>query len=104
MPGGFSAGLFFIGQERGAPAVNDEGKGGRDDRPPGGEDEEGGFHFMPETILVVDDDPQISRLVSLNLTRAGYAVTTASDGEEALAKIAEARPDLVVLDVMMPRM
>ena len=59
---------------------------------------------MPQTILVVDDDPQICRLVELNLTRAGYAVTTASDGEEALAKIAEARPDLVVLDVMMPRM
>jgi two-component system alkaline phosphatase synthesis response regulator PhoP len=59
---------------------------------------------MPQTILVVDDDPQVCRLVSINLTRAGYAVTTASDGEEALAKIAEARPDLVVLDVMMPRM
>src|SRR5437879_5807442 len=59
---------------------------------------------MPQTILVVDDDAQICRLVELNLTRAGYAVTTASDGEEALAKIGEARPDLVVLDVMMPRM
>ena len=59
---------------------------------------------MPQTILIVDDEPHIVRLVELNLSRAGYAVRTAGDGEEALAKIAEERPDLVVLDVMMPRM
>jgi two-component system alkaline phosphatase synthesis response regulator PhoP/two-component system response regulator VicR len=59
---------------------------------------------MPQTILVVDDEPQIARLVELNLARAGYAVRLASDGAEALVKIAEERPDLVVLDVMMPRL
>jgi two-component system alkaline phosphatase synthesis response regulator PhoP len=59
---------------------------------------------MPQTILVVDDEPPVARLVEVNLTRAGYAVRIASDGEEALARIAEERPDLVILDVMMPRM
>jgi two-component system, OmpR family, alkaline phosphatase synthesis response regulator PhoP len=59
---------------------------------------------MPHTILVVDDEPPVARLVEVNLVRAGYRVRTAADGEEALACIAEERPDLVILDVMMPRM
>ena len=59
---------------------------------------------MAQTILVVDDEPQVARLVEVNLKRAGYGVRIAYDGEEALKKIAEERPDLVVLDVMMPRM
>ena len=58
---------------------------------------------MPETILVVDDDPDIARFVEVNLRSAGYDVTVAADGEEALDKAAELRPDLVLLDVMMPR-
>jgi diguanylate cyclase (GGDEF)-like protein len=58
---------------------------------------------MPETILVVDDDPDIARFVEVNLRSAGYDVSVASDGEEALDKAGTLRPDLVLLDVMMPR-
>jgi diguanylate cyclase (GGDEF)-like protein len=58
---------------------------------------------VAETILVVDDDPDIARFVEVNLRSAGYDVAVASDGEEALEKAAELRPDLVLLDVMMPR-
>ncbi|HTG47058.1 MAG TPA: response regulator [Actinomycetota bacterium] len=58
---------------------------------------------MPETILVVDDDPDIARFVEVNLRSAGYDVTVAGDGEEALEKASVIRPDLVLLDVMMPR-
>jgi two-component system, OmpR family, alkaline phosphatase synthesis response regulator PhoP len=55
-------------------------------------------------ILAVDDEPSIRRLVEVNLQRAGYAITTAPDGQEALNQIARERPDMVLLDVMMPRM
>jgi diguanylate cyclase (GGDEF)-like protein len=58
---------------------------------------------MPETILVVDDDPDIARFVEVNLRSAGYDVAVAGDGEEALERAGEIRPDLVLLDVMMPR-
>ena len=58
---------------------------------------------MPESILVVDDDPDIARFVEVNLRSAGYEVSVASDGEEALEKAGSLRPDLVLLDVMMPR-
>jgi diguanylate cyclase (GGDEF)-like protein len=58
---------------------------------------------MAETILVVDDDPDIARFVEVNLRSAGYDVAVAADGEEALARAADLRPDLVLLDVMMPR-
>jgi two-component system, OmpR family, response regulator len=57
---------------------------------------------MPETILVVDDDPDIARFVEVNLRSAGYDVAVAGDGEEALERAGELRPDLVLLDVMMP--
>jgi diguanylate cyclase (GGDEF)-like protein len=58
---------------------------------------------MAEQILVVDDDPDIARFVEVNLRSAGYDVAVAGDGEEALEKAGEMRPDLVLLDVMMPR-
>ena len=58
---------------------------------------------MAETILVVDDDPDIARFVEVNLRSAGYDVSVASDGEQALDKAGSLRPDLVLLDVMMPR-
>ena len=58
---------------------------------------------MAETILVVDDDPDIARFVEVNLRSAGYDVAVAADGEEALEKAGELRPDLVLLDVMMPQ-
>ncbi|MCC6314080.1 MAG: response regulator transcription factor, partial [Thermomicrobiales bacterium] len=55
-------------------------------------------------ILVVDDEPAIVRLVRAELQAAGYAVVVAATGEEALARIEEDRPDLVVLDLMLPGM
>jgi len=58
---------------------------------------------VSEQILVVDDDPDIARFVEVNLRSAGYDVAVASDGEEALERATELRPDLVLLDVMMPR-
>ncbi len=55
-------------------------------------------------ILVVDDDAPVLRALKRVLESAGYQVSTASDGQEALAMIARARPDLLVLDIIMPRM
>ncbi|MGH8648519.1 MAG: response regulator, partial [Burkholderiales bacterium] len=55
-------------------------------------------------ILVVDDTPQNVKLLTDLLTVKGHAVVTAVNGEEALARIASDRPDLVLLDVMMPGM
>jgi two-component system alkaline phosphatase synthesis response regulator PhoP/two-component system response regulator VicR len=59
---------------------------------------------VAQTILVVDDDPGVVRVVEVNLVQAGYQVRTAGNGEEALASIAREPPDLVILDVMMPRL
>jgi two-component system, OmpR family, alkaline phosphatase synthesis response regulator PhoP len=59
---------------------------------------------MPGHILTVDDDDRIRRLVQFNLQRAGYRVSTAGDGVEALDQIGQERPDLVLLDINMPRM
>jgi OmpR family response regulator RpaB len=55
------------------------------------------------TILVVDDEASIRRILETRLTMVGYTVATACDGEEALEMFASVEPDLVVLDVMMPR-
>ena len=54
------------------------------------------------TVLVVDDEPTIAEVVSRYLERAGYSATTAADGLEAVRLAGERRPDLVVLDVMLP--
>jgi len=60
---------------------------------------------MAKRVLVVDDDRVIQQLLEVNLQLEGYdVVATASDGREALDKIAELKPDLVILDVMMPKM
>ncbi len=56
------------------------------------------------TILVVDDEPDLRRAVKLYLDDEGYTTLAAGDGEEAVAKVREQPPDLVVLDVMMPRL
>jgi DNA-binding response OmpR family regulator len=56
------------------------------------------------TILVVDDDEGIRSLLKQELTEAGYNVEEAADGKAAIVKIRERRPDLVILDVMMPEM
>ncbi|WP_018682069.1 response regulator [Actinokineospora enzanensis] len=54
------------------------------------------------TVLVVDDEPQIVRALRINLTARGYDVCTAHDGAAALRAAAEARPDVVVLDLGLP--
>ncbi len=54
-------------------------------------------------ILVVDDEKPISDIVKFNLTKEGYEVHTAYDGEEAIAKVSEVEPDLVLLDLMLPK-
>lgn len=55
-------------------------------------------------ILVVDDEPDVVQVVSGRLAREGYEVATAFDGEEALAKFAQFNPDLVLLDLIMPKL
>ena len=55
-------------------------------------------------ILVVDDDQVIQQLLKVNLELEGYAVEVASDGEEALATFDGFHPDLVLLDIMMPKL
>lgn len=55
-----------------------------------------------ETVLVVEDDPTLLRVVKDNLEQTGYAVLTAVDGEQGIAAIRGKRPDLVLLDIMLP--
>jgi two-component system alkaline phosphatase synthesis response regulator PhoP len=57
---------------------------------------------MAQKILVVDDDRQIARLVSSYLQQAGFEIATAYDGETALAQVHRDRPDLLILDLMLP--
>lgn len=54
-------------------------------------------------ILIADDEPDIVEILKYNLVREGYLVSTASNGDEAVEKAKETHPDLVVLDIMMPR-
>jgi DNA-binding response OmpR family regulator len=58
---------------------------------------------MANKILVVDDEPNIVLSLEFLMKQAGFQVRTASDGEAALAAVAAEAPDLVLLDVMMPR-
>jgi DNA-binding response OmpR family regulator len=55
-------------------------------------------------VLVADDDPIILRLLEVNLGLEGFVVETAGRGEDAVARAREARPDVIILDVMMPGM
>lgn len=55
-------------------------------------------------ILAVDDEKHIVRLVQITLEKEGFDLVTASNGREALEKLASEKPDLVVMDVMMPEM
>src|SRR5262245_32333003 len=60
---------------------------------------------MPgETVLVIDDSPTILKVVQLVLTKAGFQVVTASDGETGVSAARERRPDMILLDFVMPRM
>jgi two-component system alkaline phosphatase synthesis response regulator PhoP len=55
-------------------------------------------------VLAVDDEPDVLRLVEVKLKKAGFEVLTARDGEEGLNKAIAENPDVVLMDVMMPRM
>jgi DNA-binding response OmpR family regulator len=55
------------------------------------------------TLLIVDDDPNIFQLLNVNLENAGYRVLKASDGEEAIEMALTETPDLIILDIMMPK-
>ena len=59
---------------------------------------------MAVSVLIVEDDPNIRELLQIYLEKDGYAVTTAADGGQGLAKFRAIRPNLVLLDVMMPVM
>lgn len=59
---------------------------------------------MTRRVLLVDDDPHIRQLLAFAFDKAGFAVAEAGDGEAALAEVARVLPDLVVLDINMPRM
>lgn len=59
---------------------------------------------MAERILLVDDEPDLLELLRVNLDQAGYEIETAEAGREALACLRRSRPDLVVLDLMLPDM
>ena len=59
---------------------------------------------QPARILIVDDEPNIILSLQFLMKKAGYVVTTASDGEQALVEIARSKPAVVLLDVMMPKL
>jgi two-component system, OmpR family, response regulator len=59
---------------------------------------------MSARILVVEDDPNLLKTLAYNLGREGYEVATAADGEQALETARREKPDLIILDIMLPRM
>jgi len=59
---------------------------------------------MAKKILVADDQADVLQLIAVRLKSSGFDVVTASDGQEVLLKVKEERPDLVVLDLMMPKL
>ena len=59
---------------------------------------------MPQTILIVDDEKRLVSLVESYLTQEGYRVATAYNGKEALVLAEKEKPDLIILDIMMPEM
>ncbi len=59
---------------------------------------------MPSKILIVEDNPTNMRLISMVLGSKGYSLLEAIDGEEALAVAIEGRPDLIVMDIQLPKM
>lgn len=54
-------------------------------------------------ILIVDDEPYVTRSLTFMLKKEGYNVSSAANGEEAMAKVRESKPNLIFLDVMMPK-
>ena len=59
---------------------------------------------MPQSILIVDDEPNIVLSLEYLMKKANYDVRVARDGQEALRAVAERKPDLVLLDVMLPKL
>lgn len=59
---------------------------------------------MTIKILTVDDEPDVRRLIEIKLKKAGFEVITAADGEEGVEKAKAEKPDLILMDVMMPKM
>ena len=72
------------------------------------ENQEGAEHegetLTDKVILVVDDSPTVCKIVEVTLTKMGYQVVIAENGLEALAKIEDEKPDLILLDIIMPHM
>jgi DNA-binding response OmpR family regulator len=79
-----AAGVIIFPATSGCEAVREEGR------------------TLAGTVLVADDDADIVRFVEVNLRLEGFQVVTARDGPEALAKALDLRPDLILLDVLMP--
>ncbi|MFH1654868.1 MAG: response regulator [Pseudomonadota bacterium] len=59
---------------------------------------------MPKKILVIDDEPELIKAIEIRLQVAGFETLSASDGMEGLEKAREEKPDLIILDVMLPNM
>lgn len=59
--------------------------------------------MMPKKVLVIDDDPNVLKVLSLALEEHGYEPYTAEDGVEGMEKVKASKPDLIILDVMMPK-
>jgi CheY-like chemotaxis protein len=59
---------------------------------------------MAKKILMVDDEPEILKVISTRLTSKGYEVISAADGDEGIKKARQQKPDLIIMDIMMPNM
>ena len=59
---------------------------------------------MAKKILIIDDDPNIVRFLSSRLEQSGYDVSTACDGKAGLEEVHKTKPNLIVVDIMMPEM
>jgi len=59
---------------------------------------------MSKKILVIDDETELLKAISIRLKASGYEVITAQDGQEGLEKAKSSNPDLIVLDILMPKM
>lgn len=58
---------------------------------------------MARTVLVIDDEPDVQTYLATLLEKEGFTVVTAGDGEEGFAQVVESKPDLIFLDIMMPK-